>query len=160
MILLGFLFVGGMAGSTGGGIKAVRVLLVLKQTAIELRKHLHPRGIYLARVGRQVVGEDVLANVIGFVLLYLMLFLAGAVALSLLGIDMLTALGASAATVGNIGPGLGDVGATGNYGWMSASAHALLTFLMLVGRLEIYTVLLLFLPETWARRRRAKRPNA
>lgn len=156
MILLAFLFVGGMAGSTGGGVKAVRVLLVLKQTAIELRKHLHPRGIYLARVGRQVVREDVLANVIGFVLLYLMLFLAGAVALSLLGIDMLTALGASAATVGNIGPGLGDVGATGNYGWMSSDAHALLTFLMLVGRLEIYTVLLLFLPETWARRRKAR----
>jgi trk system potassium uptake protein len=153
MILFAFLFVGGMAGSTGGGVKAVRVLLVLKQTAMELRKHLHPRAIFLARVGRHVVREDVLANVIGFVMLYLLLLLAGAVVLALLGIDPLTALGASAATVGNIGPGLGQVGATDNYGWMSPLAHGVLSFLMLVGRLEIYTVLLLFMPETWARRR-------
>jgi trk system potassium uptake protein TrkH len=153
MLLFAFMFVGGMAGSTGGSVKAVRVLLVLKQAAMELRKHLHPRAIFLARIGRHVVGEDVLANVIGFVMLYLLLFLTGSVALSLLGMDMITAVGASAATVGNIGPGLGDVGATDNYGWMSPTAHALLAFLMLVGRLEIYTVLLLFLPETWARRR-------
>lgn len=153
MILFALMFVGGMAGSTGGSIKAVRVLLVLKQGWLELRKHLHPRAVFLARVGRHVVREDVLANVIGFVMLYLLLFLAGAVALTFLGMDMVTALGASAATVGNIGPGLGNVGATEHYGWMPAPAHGILTFLMLAGRLEIYTVLLLFLPETWARRR-------
>ncbi|MBT8404498.1 MAG: TrkH family potassium uptake protein, partial [Gemmatimonadetes bacterium] len=153
MILFGLLFIGGMAGSTGGGIKAVRILLLLKQSAMELRKHLHPRAILLARVGRHVVPEHVLANVIGFVILYLLLFLAGAVAMSLLGMDVLTAVGASAATVGNIGPGLGEVGATDNYGWMSGPALGILSFLMLVGRLEIYTVLLLFLPETWRRRR-------
>jgi trk system potassium uptake protein TrkH len=155
MALFAFMFVGGMAGSTGGSIKAVRVLLVFKQAWMELRKHLHPRAIFLARIGRHVVKEDVLANVIGFVMLYLMLFLAGALALSFLGMDLMTSVGASAATVGNIGPGLGDVGAVDNYGWMGPTAHALLTFLMLVGRLEIYTVLLLFLPDTWARRRRA-----
>ncbi len=153
MILFALMFVGGMAGSTGGSIKAVRVLLVLKQGWLELRKHLHPRAVFLARVGRHVVGEDVLANVIGFVMLYLLLFLAGAIALTFLGMDLVTALGASAATVGNIGPGLGNVGATEHYGWMPAPAHGILTFLMLAGRLEIYTVLLLFLPETWARRR-------
>lgn len=154
MVLFGLLFVGGMAGSTGGGVKAVRVLLLLKQSWMELRKHLHPRAVLLARVGRHVVPENVLANVIGFVILYLLLLLAGALALSLLGIDLLTALGASAATVGNIGPGLGAVGATDNYGWMSGPALAVLSFLMVVGRLEIYTVLLLFLPETWKRRGR------
>jgi trk system potassium uptake protein TrkH len=153
MLLFALLFTGGMAGSTGGGIKAVRILLLLKQSAMELRKHLHPRAILLARVGRHVVPEHVLANVIGFVILYLLLFLAGAVAMSFLGMDLLTAVGASAATVGNIGPGLGDVGATDNYGWMSSPALGILSFLMLVGRLEIYTVLLLFLPETWRRRR-------
>lgn len=152
MVLFGLLFVGGMAGSTGGGIKAVRVLLLLKQSAMELRKHLHPRAVLLARVGRHVVSEGVLANVIGFVILYLLCFGAGALALSFLGMDLLTAVGASAATVGNIGPGLGAVGATDNYGWMSSPALAILSFLMLVGRLEIYTVLLLFLPETWRRR--------
>lgn len=152
-VLLALMFVGGMAGSTGGGVKAVRVLLLLKQAGMEIRKHLHPRAIFLARVGKHVVKEDVLANVIGFVLLYLLLILAGAVCMTFLGMDLLTALGASIATVGNIGPGFGDVGATDNYGWMSSPALAILSFLMLVGRLEIYTVLLLLLPDTWRRRR-------
>jgi trk system potassium uptake protein TrkH len=149
MVIFILFFTGGMAGSTGGSMKSVRVLLLLKQTGMELRKHLHPRAILLARVGRRVVKEDVLANVIGFVILYALLFLAGATALALLGVDLLTSLGASAATVGNIGPGLGNVGPTDNYGWMSDSALTVMGFLMLVGRLEIYTVLLLFHPETW-----------
>lgn len=153
MILFALMFVGGMAGSTGGGVKAVRVLLLLKQSWMEIRKHLHPRAIFLARVGRRAVKEDVMANIVGFVLLYLLLTLAGAVAMAFMGMDLLTSIGASAATVGNIGPGLGQVGATDNYGWMSSPALAILSFLMLVGRLEIYTVLLLFLPETWRRRR-------
>ena len=156
VLLFALFFVGGMAGSTGGGVKAVRVLLLLKQSAMELRKHLHPRAILLARVGRHVVPESVLANVIGFVILYLFLFAAGALAMSFLGMDLITALGASAATVGNIGPGFGDVGATDNYGWMSSPALGILSFLMLVGRLEIYTVLLLFMPETWRRRRKGR----
>ncbi|MDT8339903.1 MAG: TrkH family potassium uptake protein [Longimicrobiales bacterium] len=153
VILLALMFVGGMAGSTGGGIKAVRVLLLLKHGWLEVRKHLHPRAIFLTRVGRQTVGEGVMANIIGFVLLYLLLLLAGILVLGFMGMDLLTALGASAATVGNIGPGWGAVGATDHYGWMEAPALAVLTFLMLVGRLEIYTVLLLLLPETWRRRR-------
>ncbi len=119
---------------------------------MEMRKHLHPRAVLVARVGRRVVREDVLANVLGFVILYALLFLAGALALALLGVDFLTALGASAATVGNIGPGLGGVGPTDHYGWMSEPALAIMAFLMLVGRLEIYTVLILFHRETWKRR--------
>jgi trk system potassium uptake protein TrkH len=152
MIIFLLFFTGGMAGSTGGGVKSVRVLLLLKQTGMELRKHLHPRAVFLARVGRRVVKQEVLANVLGFVILYVLLFMAGAMVLALLGLDFLTALGASAATVGNIGPGLGQVGPTDNYGWMSNSALTVMSFLMLVGRLEIYTVLLLFLPETWKSR--------
>ena len=153
VVLFLLMFVGGMAGSTGGSVKAVRVLLVLKQTGVELRKHLHPKAILLARVGRRAVKEDVLANVVGFVILYALLFLAGTAAMAFLGMDLLTAVGASAATVGNIGPGLGDVGPVDNYGWMSSPALGILSFLMLVGRLEIYTVLLLFHPETWKRRK-------
>jgi trk system potassium uptake protein TrkH len=149
MLIFLLFFTGGMAGSTGGSMKSVRVLLLVKQTAMELRKHLHPRAVLLARVGRRAVKEDVLANVLGFVLLYGLLWVAGAMALALLGLDFLTSLGASAATVGNIGPGLGGVGPTDNYGSMSNSALSVMSFLMLVGRLEIYTVLLLFHPETW-----------
>lgn len=149
MVIFILFFTGGMAGSTGGSMKSVRVLLLLKQTAMELRKHLHPRAVLLARVGRRAVKEEVLANVLGFVILYAILFLAGAMALALLDVDFLTSLGASAVTVGNIGPGLGGVGPTDNYGWMTDPALVVMSFLMLVGRLEIYTVLLLFHPETW-----------
>ena len=147
------MFVGGMAGSTGGSVKAMRVLLLLKHAAKEIKKHLHPRAVILARVGRRVVKEDVMANIVGFVILYVFLFLTGAFVMTLFGMDLLTALGASAASVGNIGPGFGDVGAVDNYAWISDPALAVLAFLMLVGRLEIYTVLLLFHPELWKRRR-------
>lgn len=151
-VLLALFFVGGMAGSTGGGIKAVRVLLLLKATANEIRKHLHPKAILLTRVGRKPVSEDTLANVVGFVMLYLLLCLAGVVVLSFMGLDLLTSVGASLATVGNVGPGFGLVGATDNYSWMSSPELTVLSFLMLVGRLEIYTVLVLFHRETWKRR--------
>jgi trk system potassium uptake protein TrkH len=149
MVIFLLFFTGGMAGSTGGSMKSVRVLLLLKQTSMEIRKHLHPRAVLLARVGRRPVKPEVLANVIGFVLLYGLLWVAGAMVLALLDLDFLTALGASAATVGNIGPGLGGVGPTDHYGWISEPALGVMSFLMLVGRLEIYTVLLLFHPETW-----------
>jgi len=157
MLILALFFVGGMAGSTGGGVKAVRLLLLLKHTAIELRKHLHPRAILLARVGKHVVREDVMANVIGFVILYLLLLVSGGVVLAFLGVDPMTALGASAATVGNIGPGFGDVGPVDSYGWLGDPALVVLSFLMLVGRLEIYTVLLLFHPDTWKGRKAGSR---
>lgn len=151
-ILLALFFVGGMAGSTGGGIKAVRILLLVKATLNEIRKHLHPKAVLLTRVGRKPVNEGVLTNIVGFVILYVLLCLAGAVALTLTGVDLLTAASAALATVGNVGPGFGAVGATDNYGWMSAPQMGILSFLMLAGRLEIYTVLVLFHPETWKRR--------
>ena len=152
MVLFALFFVGGMAGSTGGGIKTIRVLLILKQTGIEIRKHLHPRAILLTRIGRQTVHQDVVANVVGFVILYLLLCLVGAMLLAIIGLDPLTALGGSLATMGNVGPGFGRLGATDNYGWLSSPALAVMSFLMLVGRLEIYTVLLLFQRETWTAR--------
>ncbi len=149
MMLFILFFTGGMAGSTGGSLKSVRVLLLLKQTGMEIRKHLHPRAVLLARVGKRVVREEVLANVIAFTILYALLFVAGALALTFLGADLLTALGASAAAVGNVGPGFGEVGPVDHYGWISDPGLAVLSFLMVAGRLEIYTVLLLFHPETW-----------
>ena len=153
MTLFALFFVGGMAGSTGGGIKAVRVLLLLKHTLNEIRKNLHPRAILLTRIGTKPVREDVLAHVIGFVVLYLLLCLAGAVVMGLMGMEPLTAISASIATVGNVGPGFGNIGPTENYGWMTDPELSVLSFLMLVGRLEIFTVLILFHRETWKARR-------
>jgi trk system potassium uptake protein TrkH len=153
MTLFALFFVGGMAGSTGGGIKAVRVLLLLKHTLNEIRKSLHPRAILLTRIGKKPVREDVLAHVIGFVVLYLLLCLAGALVMGFMGMEPLTAISASMATLGNVGPGFGDIGATDNYGWMNGPELAVLSFLMLVGRLEIFAVLVLFHRDTWKARR-------
>ncbi len=149
LVLFSLFFVGGMAGSTSGGIKTLRVMLLLKQTGNELRKHLHPRAVFVTRIGTKPVRDEVGARVVGFVILYLLLCLAGALALALTGIEPLTAIGGSIASVGNVGPAFADLGPTDNYGWMSSPGLGVLTFLMLVGRLEIYTVILLFHPEMW-----------
>lgn len=158
-IIVALMFTGGMAGSTGGGIKSVRLLLLFEHMANVLRRHLHPRGVYVVRLGRAVVRDDVMANIVGFVGFYAFLVLAGMLVMAMLGMDLATAFGASAATVGNIGPGLGGVGAVENYGWISSPALAVLTFLMLVGRLEIFTVLLLFHPDLWKRLGPKKSPK-
>jgi len=149
LVLLSLFFVGGMAGSTSGGVKAMRVMLILKQTGNELRKHLHPRAVLVTRIGQTPIKEEVAARVVGFVKLYLILCLAGALALAMTGVDPLTAIGGSLATVGNVGPSFAGLGPTDNYGWMSSPGLGVLTFLMLVGRLEIFTVVLLLHPEMW-----------
>ncbi|MCH1570606.1 MAG: TrkH family potassium uptake protein [Longimicrobiales bacterium] len=152
MVLFALFFVGGMAGSTSGGVKALRVMLLLKQTANELRKHLHPRAILVTRIGGKPVKEEVGARVVGFVMLYLLLCLAGALALALTGIDPLTAIGGSIASVGNVGPAFAGLGPTDNYGWMSGPGLGVLFFFIVLGRIEIYTVVLLFHPELWKSR--------
>lgn len=153
MVLFALFFFGGMAGSTSGGVKALRVMLLLKQAANELRKHLHPRAILVTRIGGNPIKEEVAARVVGFLMLYLILCMAGALALAMTGIEPLTAISGSIASVGNVGPSFAGLGPTDNYGWMSEPGLGVLTFLMLVGRLEIYTVLLLFHPELWKSRK-------
>lgn len=152
IVLLLLMFGGGMAGSTAGGMKMVRVEALIRHGFTELRKAIHPRAVILTRLGRKALQEEVLLRILAFVLLFLGLFAAGVVALVFLGHDLTTAVGASAASIGNIGPGLGEVGAVDNYGGLGAPTHLVLIFLMLAGRLEIFTVLLLFHPELWSRR--------
>ena len=153
VVLLLLMLVGGMAGSTAGGIKTLRIYILARQALAELRKSLHPRAVILTRVGDQVVKEDVLLRILSFIIIYLGLFALGALLMSILGHDLPTSIGASAASIGNIGPGIGNVGAVDNYGWLSQSAQLTLVLLMLVGRLEIFTVLLLFHPGLWRRTR-------
>jgi len=152
-ILLMLMFMGGMSGSTGGGMKAVRLYVLHRHGLTALKKSLHPRAIILTRVGRLALEDDVLNGILAFILLYITLFVAGALALTAFGTDLLTSIGASASAIGNIGPGLGDVGAVDNFGWMDPASHLVLVFLMLAGRLEILTVLLLFHPDLWKRAR-------
>lgn len=150
-VLFFLMFVGGMAGSTGGGMKTMRLWAALKQGVIELRKHLHPRAVVVTRVGGKVVHEGVMLNILAFMLLFVASFIVGSLLLAALGVDLVTAAGASAAAIGNIGPGLAGVGPTGNYSWMPGAGKIVLSALMLLGRLEIYTVLVLFHPEFWRR---------
>lgn len=148
-ILLALMFVGGMSGSTGGGAKVVRVNLLVRHAFAEFKRSLHPRAVVVTRVGGKVVKEEVLLNVLAFLLLFFLLFAAGVVALATLGHDLTTSVGASAAAIGNIGPGLGDVGAIDNYAAVGPASKVVLMGLMLVGRLEIFTILLLFHPDLW-----------
>jgi trk system potassium uptake protein len=149
LILLGLMFMGGMAGSTAGGAKAIRLHLLFRHGLAEMKKSLHPRAVVATRAGRQVIRDDILLNVLAFLLLFFSLFAVGVAVLAILGHDLPTAVGASAASIGNIGPGLGGVGAVEHYGWMDPASHCVLMFLMLVGRLEIFTILLLFHPDMW-----------
>jgi trk system potassium uptake protein TrkH len=157
-LLLGLMFMGGMAGSTGGGMKAMRVYLLLRHGLTELKRSIHPRAVVVAHLGSRPVHDRVFLRILAFALFFFALFGTGAFVLTLLGHDLTTAIGASAASIGNIGPGLGEVGAIDNYGWMGSASHAVLIVLMLAGRLEIFTILLLLHPDLW--RRYDRRPGA
>ncbi len=150
-LLLVAMFTGGCAGSTGGGMKMMRLLLVLKAGLRELKQLIHPRAVLPLRYNDRVVGEDIGRGVMGFVVLYMALFVVAATFISLLGYDMKSSLGASIACIGNIGPGWGAVGAADNYNHFPAVGKWVLVFCMLAGRLEIYTVLLLLVPWFWRR---------
>ena len=151
IVLFLLFFLGGMAGSTSGGMKMIRVLLVLKHAWMEVRKQLHPRAIFVPKVGGRPVREDVMLNVLGFVLIYMMLFGLGTFAIAALGYSMPAAAGAAATAISNVGPALAELGPTSNFSSMPWQGDLILTFLMMVGRLEIYTVLLLFHPTLWKR---------
>ncbi len=150
-VLLLMMCIGGCAGSTGGGIKMMRVLLLLKHAHMEMKKLLHPRAVYTLWFNGRSLPASLPTRVLGFFQLFVGVFLLGVLALTAAGRDIVTAVGAVAATLGNIGPGLGDVGPTCNFAFLGGAEKWLLTLFMLVGRLELYTVLVLLLPSTWRR---------
>ena len=145
------MFIGGSAGSTGGGMKVVRLIVVVKQGFIELKKLLHPQAMIPLKLGQRVVPRQVVQAITGFFLFYVGLFVFVALLMSLLGLDMLTAIGASASCLGNIGPGLGFVGPTDNYAFVPDIGKWILALTMMVGRLEIFTVLVIFTRDFWGR---------
>lgn len=149
LILLGCMFVGASAGSTGGGMKCLRIMLCFKYCYKELFALVHPRAVTTIKIGGQTVAEDVMRSVLGFLALYIGLFALSSVLLAGMGVDFITAFGAVAATIGNIGPGFGTVGPVENYAQIPAAGKWLLIWCMLLGRLEIYTVLILLVPEFW-----------
>jgi trk system potassium uptake protein TrkH len=150
-LLLFLMFVGGCAGSTGGGIKNMRIMVLMKHVGAELKRLLHPKAIFTVRIGGRVLEREVISSVTAFFVMYIGLFSLAAMVMAALGLDVLTAVASVAATIGNIGPGLGSVGPAENYAHIPVAGKWVLSFCMLLGRLEIYTVMMLFLPGTWRR---------
>ncbi len=148
-ILLFCMFVGGCAGSTGGGMKVMRIMLLLKQSYQELFRLIHPRSVSRVKMGKIVVQDDVISGVWGFFILWIGLFVLAGFVVAGTGVDVVTSFAASLACIGNIGPGIGGVGPTDNFAWLPDTAKWVLTFCMVLGRLEIYTVIILFVPEFW-----------
>ena len=148
-VLLFLMFVGGCAGSTGGAIKCVRVWMLLKIAANQVFRIVHPKAVRTIRYNGRIVPAEVLSGTQSMFVLYMTVFILSSLALAWLGHDALTAISAVAATLGNVGPGLGTVGPVDNYSHFSLTAKWICTFCMLVGRLEVYSVVVLFFPEFW-----------
>ena len=149
MILFLLMFVGGCSGSTGGGIKVIRIITLLKQALNEMKYLVHPRGVFTLRISGHPVKKDVVYAISGFFFLYIFLNLVVAAIVAINENDLLTSFTAALATVGNIGPGFGNVGPTDNYSEFSDFVKWVLSFAMLAGRLEIYTVLVILTPHFW-----------
>ena len=149
LILLLCMFFGASAGSTGGGMKCLRIMLCFKYCYRELFSLIHPHAVTQIKISNKAVPDDVLRSVLGFLALYVALFALSSVALAGMGVDFKTSFAAVAASIGNIGPGFGMVGPVGNYAQIPILGKWLLVWCMLLGRLEIFTVIIMIVPEFW-----------
>ncbi|AFG36619.1 TrkH family potassium uptake protein [Spirochaeta africana] len=143
------MFVGGSAGSTGGGIKVVRLTALFKQGMNEMKYLLHPRGVFTPQLNRAPLRKSMVLGIAGFVFLYLLLLLITTLVVALSGSSLLTSFSTALATLGNIGPGFDAIGPTENYAAFPDWLKWYLSFIMLTGRLEVYTILILFTPRYW-----------
>lgn len=149
MLFFGLMFLGGSTGSTSGGVKVMRHLILIKNGFLEFKRALHPNAILLVRLNKITIEQSIVYNVLAFFILYLILFIIGAGVLSILGLDFTTAIGGAAASLGNVGPGLGEVGPATTYASLPVFGKWWCSFLMLIGRLELFTVLILLTPYYW-----------
>jgi len=149
MLFFGLMFFGASSGSTSGGIKISRHLILIKNGFLEFKRSLHPNAILPLRYNHSVVKKEVVVNILAFFMLYLILFIIGAAVLSTQGLDFISSIGGSAASIGNVGPALGSIGPAFNYEQISGFAKIWCSFLMLVGRLELFTILIIFTPYFW-----------
>jgi len=149
LILLLAMLIGGCVGSTGGGIKQLRVHVALKKTARRIKLFMHPNAVVQIKVNREPVDDDIVSNILGFIVLYLMTFAIAATIMTIFTRDLLSAVSSVIATMGGVGPGLGLVGPLQNYAAIPAGGKIVLIFCMLLGRLEFYTLLALCFPSFW-----------
>jgi trk system potassium uptake protein TrkH len=149
VLFFGLFFLGGSAGSTSGGIKVIRHLIMIKNGFQEFRRILHPNAILPVRYKGSSIDQKIVYNILGFFILYSLSFIIGAAVFAGTGLDFETALGASASSLGNVGPAFGELGPVDNYISLSVFGKFWSSFLMLLGRLELFTVLILFTPYFW-----------
>jgi len=151
VFFFGLMFSGGSAGSTAGGIKVMRHILIIKNGLLEFKRTLHPNAIIPVRFNRKPVTEHIVYNIIAFFVLYMLLFLIGASILGILGLDFVSAIGGAASSLGNVGPAFGTLNPLSNFSGLPMLGKWWCAFLMLAGRLELFTVLILFTPYFWKR---------
>lgn len=149
MLIFVLMFVGGSAGSTGGGVKVVRILLLFKNSFYELKRLIHPNAVIPIRYNRHVVDQRTVTNILAFFVFYIIIFMFSTVMMSFWSADIFSALSSVATTLGNIGPGFSEIGPMENFSKLPDFAKWFLSFLMLLGRLELFTVLVLFSPSFW-----------
>ncbi len=157
ILILGLMFVGGMAGSTAGSVTPYRLAVLFQASRVDARKVIHPRGVFITRLGKDKIPEAVVQSTQAFFLLYMFTFMTATLIMGLIeglfgeGLGVITSASAVASAIGNVGPGLSAVGPTDNYSVVHDLTKVLLAFVMLVGRLEIFPIILLFTPELWKR---------
>ena len=152
VFFFGIMFLGGSAGSTSGGVKVVRHMILIKNGFLEFKRALHPSAILPVRYNKKAISGDIVFNILGFFILYMLSFIIGALVFSMFQIDFESAIGLAASSLGNIGPALGNFGPVNNYAALPDLAQWWASFLMLIGRLELFTVLILFTPFFWRNR--------
>jgi len=152
VFFFGLMFLGGSAGSTSGGVKVVRHLLMIKNGFIEFRRTLHPNAVLPVRYNTKAVSGEIVYNILAFFILYMLSFIIGALVFSMFDIDFQSSVGLAASSLGNIGPALGNFGPVNNYAALPDLAQWWCSFLMLIGRLELFTVLIILTPFFWRNR--------
>lgn len=143
------MFSGACAGSTSGGIKIMRHNILIRNSMLEFKRMTHPLAVISLRINKKVIPKEVVFKVLAFVMIYMIIFSLGSLSLTFLGLEFDAAMGAAATTMGGIGPGLGSVGPVSNFAHVTIAGKWILSLLMLLGRLELFSVLILFSPEFW-----------
>ncbi|NLB88526.1 MAG: TrkH family potassium uptake protein, partial [Syntrophomonadaceae bacterium] len=148
-VLFILMFIGGCAGSTSGNIKVGRHLIMIQRAKIELKHMVHPKALISLRYGDKVLSEAFIINVLQFFFIYIMIIILGTLVMGALGLDLLTSFSTVVSCLGNVGPGFGLIGPTNNFAFIPDIGKYLLCIIMLLGRLEIFPVLILLLPDYW-----------
>lgn len=149
MVFFALLFIGGSAGSTAGGIKIVRHIILFKNSFLEMKRQLHPSAVVPVRLNHTAINQEITFNVLAFIIIYFLIFSLGSIVMAWVGLDFESALGSVATSLGNVGPGIGSVGPVSNFAHVPDVGKWVLTLMMLLGRLELFTVLILFTPYFW-----------